>query len=62
MDHCPSRSELEDFLNDRLPAEGAGRVLVHLEGCSACQRTLEALTAGPVDDTVRSRFAAASTT
>ena len=51
MDDCPSRSELEDFLTDRLPAEGESRVLTHLEGCSACQQVLEGLTAGPVGDT-----------
>ena len=48
MDHCPSRSELEDFLTDRLAADGESRVLTHLEGCSACQQVLETLTADPV--------------
>ena len=44
----PNRSELEDFLTDRLPAEGESRVLTHLEGCPACQQVLETLTADPV--------------
>ena len=33
MGDCPSRSELEEFLTDRLPADGDSRVLTHLEGC-----------------------------
>ena len=61
MDDCPNRSELEDFLTDRLPAEGESRVLTHLEGCSACQQVLETLTADPVGATVRSRSGTAST-
>ncbi len=39
----PSRSELEDFLTDRLPAESDSRVLTHLEGCPACQQVLESV-------------------
>jgi WD40 repeat protein/predicted Ser/Thr protein kinase len=59
MDDCPNRSELEDFLTDRLPVEGESRVLTHLEGCSACQQVLETLTADPVGATVRSRSSTA---
>jgi WD40 repeat protein/predicted Ser/Thr protein kinase len=61
MDDCPSRSELEDFLIDRLPAEGDSRILTHLEGCSACQLTMETLTASPVGDPARTRSGAAHT-
>ncbi len=61
MDECPSRSELEDFLTDRLPAEGDGRVLTHLEGCSSCQLVLETLTASPVGNTAQTRSGAART-
>ena len=57
----PSRSELEDFLTDRLPVDGESRVLTHLEGCSACQQVLESLTASPVGDSARSRSAEART-
>ncbi len=61
MDDCPSRSELEDFLTDRLPAEGEGRVLAHLDGCPACQQVLEGLTASPVGCMAQSRPDAAPT-
>jgi WD40 repeat protein len=61
MVDCPSRSELEDFLIDRLPAEGDSRVLIHLESCSACQQVLENLTAGRASDTGRTRVDAART-
>ncbi len=57
MDHCPGRTELEDFLNHRLPAKAEGPVLAHLDGCPVCQRVLEGLTAGPAGDTARSRLA-----
>jgi len=46
MAECPSCSELEEFLTDRLPPEGESRVLTHLDGCSICQQILEGLTAG----------------
>ncbi len=61
MDDCPDRSELEDFLTDRLPVEGESRVLTHLEGCSACQQVLETLTAEPVGATARSRSSTVTT-
>jgi WD40 repeat protein len=59
MGDCPSRPELEEFLIDRLPTDREGRVLAHLEGCSACQQVLEGLTAGPDGDGTRSRKDAA---
>jgi WD40 repeat protein/serine/threonine protein kinase len=55
MGVCPSCSELEAFLSDRLPADSESRVLTHLESCAACQQVLEDLTAGPVGDTDRAR-------
>jgi WD40 repeat protein/serine/threonine protein kinase len=63
MGLCPSSSELEAFLTDRLPPEGDRRVLTHVEGCSACQHVLESLTAagvgsgsrGPRDDATHVR-------
>ena len=61
MDDCPSRSELEDFLTERLPAEGDSRVLTHLESCAACQQVLESLTASPVSETGRTRVDAGPT-
>ena len=61
MDDCPSRSELEDFLTDRLPTEGDSRVLTHLESCSACQQILETLTASPVSEAGRTRVDAGPT-
>jgi WD40 repeat protein/serine/threonine protein kinase len=51
MGVCPSRSELEEFLSDRLPADSESRVLTHLESCSACQQVLEGLTAGSLGGT-----------
>ncbi len=61
MGECPSRSELEEFLTDRLPADGESRVLSHLEICSACQQVLENLTAGTVGDPKGSDADAATT-
>ena len=59
MDDCPSRVRARR-IPDRPPAgEGEGRVLAHLESCSACQQALEGLTADPVGDRARSRSAAA---
>jgi WD40 repeat protein len=51
MGVCPSRSELEAFLSDRLPPDGESRVLTHLESCSTCQQILETLTAGSLGET-----------
>jgi WD40 repeat protein/serine/threonine protein kinase len=51
MGVCPSRSELEAFLSDRLPADGESRVLTHLESCPTCQQILEGLTAGSLGET-----------
>jgi serine/threonine protein kinase len=45
MDVCPSCSELEQFLSDRLAPERDSRVLTHVETCSMCQQVLEAMTA-----------------
>jgi WD40 repeat protein len=42
---CPTRTELAEFLSDRLPAESENRLLAHVETCSACQQVLESLTA-----------------
>jgi WD40 repeat protein len=61
MGDCPSRSELEDFLTDRLPTDRERRVLTHLDGCLACQQILESLTAGTVGDLGRPRADAALT-
>jgi eukaryotic-like serine/threonine-protein kinase len=55
MAECPSRPELEEFLNDRLPADSESRILTHLDGCSDCQQILEGLTAGPVGGVRRPR-------
>jgi WD40 repeat protein/serine/threonine protein kinase len=61
MSDCPSHTELEDFLTERLPADSESRLLTHLESCSACQQLLESLTAGIVGNTGRSRADPAAT-
>jgi WD40 repeat protein/serine/threonine protein kinase len=55
MGVCPTRSELEDFLSDRLPADGESVVLTHLESCATCQQVLESLTAGSLGESGQSR-------
>src|SRR5262249_48313203 len=45
MTDCPSRSELQEFLSDRLTPERDAEVLAHLENCGTCQLVLESLTA-----------------
>jgi serine/threonine protein kinase len=45
MSPCPSRTELQDLLAERLPAEQEGALLTHIETCPVCQEVLEELTA-----------------
>ena len=43
-DHiCPDRRRLESLLAGTLPEAEQGPVAAHLEGCAACQKTLEGL-------------------
>jgi hypothetical protein len=42
---CPSHTDLQDLLAERLPGEQERLLLAHVETCAACQRTLEELTA-----------------
>jgi tetratricopeptide (TPR) repeat protein len=46
MSDCPSDSELLRLLDGEVDATVDGRLVVHIEGCTACQERLERLTAG----------------
>src|SRR5262249_38957411 len=43
---CPAESRWRDFLEGNLPSALAKILGRHLDGCAACQQTLERLTAG----------------
>jgi hypothetical protein len=45
MLRCPSRTDLQELLAERLAAEQERPLLAHVETCSACQQALEELTA-----------------
>src|SRR5262249_60528110 len=40
---CPDRTELEGFVVGSLAGPALARVAGHVEGCGACERTLQAL-------------------
>jgi serine/threonine protein kinase len=61
MGVCPSRTELDLFLTDRLPADSDSRLLTHVESCSACHQVLETMTAGTVGENGRIRADGAET-
>jgi serine/threonine-protein kinase len=46
---CPDSARWEDFLDGELPADERTRLGEHLDGCAACQQTLEGLTAAGAD-------------
>src|SRR5262249_14271054 len=43
---CPSREQLQQLLDESLPAAELPPLQAHLESCATCQRTLERLAAG----------------
>jgi anti-sigma factor RsiW len=45
MSHCPTRTELSQFLEDRLPVTQQQSVEAHIQTCGVCQKVLEELTA-----------------
>jgi hypothetical protein len=48
MNHCPARDLLERFLNETLADLELDEVDRHVQGCPACQQTLEELTDDPI--------------
>ncbi len=46
MNACPDREELLLLVHEKLPKRDHDNLMVHLENCTACQRSLEALAAG----------------
>jgi len=61
MPVCPSREELQQFLNDGVSREENGWLLAHLDDCAACQERLEELTADGDETPKPGPVAAAST-
>ena len=48
MSHCPDRDRLERLLDHRLEDTELDEIEQHIEGCAACQHTLEELTGAAV--------------
>src|SRR6516165_6104788 len=46
--NCPQPQQLQQLLDDTLPADQQPTIQAHLETCAACQKTLEQLAAGGV--------------
>jgi len=44
MTHCPDSAQLELLLDNRLADTERDELELHVEGCAACQQTLEELT------------------
>jgi serine/threonine protein kinase/formylglycine-generating enzyme required for sulfatase activity len=57
MSVCPSRQQLELYLEERLPDAERGRVEAHVDGCPACQLALEEAAARTEDRSLRSLHA-----
>src|SRR5262245_17323618 len=43
---CPTQAELSAFALGRLSRSALGRIALHVEGCPACETTLQGLDAG----------------
>ena len=57
MDACPSRDQLQQFLNAALPPEASEEIARHVDHCDCCCRTLEELVAAPkLDALVREHY------
>jgi WD40 repeat protein/Flp pilus assembly protein TadD len=50
MSHCPGRERLERLLDHRLEDSELDEIEQHIEGCAACHRTLDELTATALCD------------
>jgi anti-sigma factor RsiW len=50
---CPTANDLQALLDEQLSDLREAAVLSHIEGCSACQETLERLTLSEVPSVAR---------
>ncbi|OAI42237.1 hypothetical protein AYO40_01895 [Planctomycetaceae bacterium SCGC AG-212-D15] len=57
MKRCPTRPELEEFLEETLPSSEAERIARHVSDCGDCQAQLERLTDSTEISSVRLRAA-----